>query len=176
MGTGVYVAGPGVGASAAGPGGPHGTYIEHPIPIAGPPLDHRHAMTTVADTLERPRPGRGTGHPVDMLAWARRLSESAEAIATAAARPGGAGAIGSALAQIEAALANLERGSDAMEAVARARLAHAAVVLGDPWNDVVVARTAHDFDELGRALANARRACETVRRGAGPILAELSAV
>jgi hypothetical protein len=50
------------------------------------------------------------------------------------------------------------------------------LLLGDPWNHVVVARTAHDFEDLGRALANARRACERVRRNAGPILAELTAV
>ena len=68
------------------------------------------------------------------------------------------------------------RGSQEMEGLARARLTPATVLLGDPWNDVVVARTARDFEDLARALANARRACEKVRENAGPILAELTAV
>jgi hypothetical protein len=63
-----------------------------------------------------------------------------------------------------------------MEGVARARLTDATVLLGDPWNDVLVARTTRDFEDLARALANARRACEKARRNAGPILAELTAV
>jgi hypothetical protein len=106
--------------------------------------------------------------------WTRRPSESAESIATAAANPGTAAAIASSLAHIEAALENLERGTEEMEALARARLAQATVLLGDPWNQDLLARTAHDFDDLARALANTRRACEKVRRSAGPILAELT--
>jgi len=126
--------------------------------------------------LAQPSPGPSTEHPADLLWWAHRLSDSAEAVATAAASPGAAAAIASALAQIEAALENLERGTDEMNGIARARLTHATVLLGEPWNHAVVARTAHDFDDLARALANARRACEKVRRNAGPILAELTAV
>ena len=126
----------------------------------------------------RPPPGRSTdgGNPVDLLRWAHRLSDSAEAICAAAASPGAATAIAAALGHIETALDNLERGSEEMEGLARACLTHATVLLGDPWSDAVVARTARDFEDLGRALANARRACEKVRRNAGPILAELTTV
>jgi hypothetical protein len=135
-------------------------------------------MTNLVDTIgvAQRSPRASTGHPADLLWWAQRLSDSAEAISTAAASPGAAAAIASALAHIETALENLERGAGEMEALARARLTHATVVLGDPWNDVVVARTVHDFEDLARALANARRACEKVRRTAGPVLAELTAV
>lgn len=123
-------------------------------------------------------PGRSTdgGNPADLLWWAHRLSDSAEAIRAAAASPGAGAAIAAALGHIETALQNLERGSQEMEGLARARLTPATVLLGDPWNDVVVARTARDFEDLARALANARRACEKVRENAGPILAELTAV
>ena len=135
-------------------------------------------MRNAAGTIDvaRPVPGAATDHPADLLWWTRRLSDSAEAIATAAASPGAAAAIASGLAHIETALESLERGTEEMEALARARLACATVVLGEPWNHALVARTAHDFDDLARALANARRACEKVRRNAGPILAELTAV
>jgi len=114
--------------------------------------------------------------PEDLLSSAHRLSAAAEAIASTAASPGAAAAIASALAHVETALERLERGTDEMEGLARARLTRAAVLLGDPWDDVVVARTARDFEDLARALANARRACEKVRQNAGPILAELTSV
>jgi hypothetical protein len=136
-------------------------------------------MTTIADRpdVEHTSSSRSTGgNPADLLESAHRLTDSAEAICAAAATPGAAAAIAAALGQIETALANLERGTGEMEELARARLRTATVVLGDPWNDVLVARTARDFDDLARALANARRACEKVRRSAGPILAELTAV
>jgi hypothetical protein len=122
--------------------------------------------------------GRSIGgvNPADLLWWARHLSDSAEAIGAAAASPGAADAIAAALGHIERALENLERGTEDMERLARTRLTSAAVLLGDPWNDMVVARTARDFEDLVRALANARRACEKVRHNAGPILAELTAV
>jgi hypothetical protein len=123
-----------------------------------------------------PGPSTPAGTPADLVCWAQQLSDSAEATATAAGTPGAAAAIASALAHIETALENLERGADEMEGVARARLTDATVLLGDPWNDVLVARTTHDFEDLARALANARRACEKVRRNAGPVLAELTAV
>ncbi len=122
--------------------------------------------------------GRSTGseNPADLLRWAHRLSDSAEAICAAAASPGAAAAIAAALGRIETALENLERGTEEMGRLARERLTSATVLLGDPWNDMVVARTARDFEELARALANARRACEKVRHNAGPILAEFTAV
>jgi hypothetical protein len=134
-------------------------------------------MTSLTGTIDvaQPSPGPSTEHP-DLLRWTHRLADSAEEVATAAASAGAAAAIASALAQIETALENLERGTAEMEALARARLTRATVLLGDPWNDVVVARTAHDFEDLARALANARRACEKVRLNAGPSLAELTAV
>jgi hypothetical protein len=123
-------------------------------------------------------PGTSTaaGNPADVVCWARQLSDSAEAVAMAAGTPGAAAAIASTLAHIETALEHLEGGTDEMEGLARARLTHATTVLGDPWNHVLVARTTHDFADLARALANARRACEKVRRNVGPILAELTAV
>jgi hypothetical protein len=122
--------------------------------------------------------GRLTGceNPTELLRWAHRLSDSAAAICAAAASPGADAAIAAALGHIETALENLERGTEEMERLARARLAPATVLLGDPWNDTVVARTARDFDDLARALANARRACEKVRHNAGPILAEFTAL
>lgn len=131
-------------------------------------------MTNLGSTIDvaQPSSGPSTEHPADVLLWTRRLSDSAESIATAAASPGAAAAIASALAHIETALENLERGPEEMEALARARLA--TVLLGDPWNQDLVARTAHDFDDLARALANARRPCEKVRRNAGAVLAELT--
>jgi hypothetical protein len=121
-------------------------------------------------------PSPAAPNPTELVRWAQRLSDSAEAIAAAAGTPGAAGAIASALAHIETALETLERGTSEMEGVARGRLTDATVLLGDPWNDVLVARTTRDFEELARALANARRACDRVRRSAGPILAELTAV
>ncbi|HEX2104780.1 MAG TPA: hypothetical protein VHF51_14080 [Solirubrobacteraceae bacterium] len=134
-------------------------------------------MTNLGDRIGVAQPSPGpSGHPADVLWGAHRPSDSAEAIATAAVSAGAAAAIASALAHIEIALENLERGTEEMEGLARARLRHATVLLGDPWNHVIVARTAHDFEDLARAFANARRACEKVRRNAGPILAELTAV
>jgi hypothetical protein len=152
--------------------------MERPIPISGAPVHDCQVMTNVAAITgpAQRSPSPSPDPPADLLRSARRLSDTAAAMAAAAASPGAAAAIASALAHIETALENLERGSDEMEGLARARLTHATVLLGDPWNDVVVARTAHDFEDLARALANARRACEKVRRNAGPILAELSAV
>jgi hypothetical protein len=134
-------------------------------------------MTNLAGEIhvEQASPSPEGGAPIDLLGWARRLSDSAEAISRAAASPGADAAVGTALGQIEAALAYLERGTEEMEGLARARLTRATVLLGDPWKQVVVARTARDFEELARALANARRACEKVRQNAGPILAELTA-
>jgi hypothetical protein len=123
-----------------------------------------------------PDPSTAERNPADLVGWARQLSDSADAVARAARTPGAAAGIASALAHIETALAHLERGTDEMEAVARARLTRAVTVLGDPWNHVLVARTTRDFADLARALANARRACEKARRSAGPILAELTAV
>jgi hypothetical protein len=135
-------------------------------------------MRNVAGTLDdaQPLPAASTDHPVDLVLWTRRLSDSAEAIAAAAASPGAAAALAPALAHIETAVESLERGVDEMETLARARLACATVVLGDPWSHEVVARTAREFEDLARALANARLACEKVRRNAGPLLAELTAV
>jgi hypothetical protein len=123
-----------------------------------------------------PGPSTSAGTPADLLCWAQQLSDSAEAIATAAGTPGATAAIASALAHIEATLGNLERGTDEMEDVAQARLTQATALIGGPWSHMLVARTTHDFEDLARALANARRACEKVRRNAGPILAELTAV
>jgi hypothetical protein len=122
------------------------------------------------------RSSTGGGDPADLLRWARRLTDSAEAISTAATSAGAGPAIAMALGHIETAIEHLERGTEQMEGLARARLTHATLVLGEPWNDVVVARTARDFQDLARGLANARRACEKVRQNAGPILAELTAV
>jgi hypothetical protein len=119
------------------------------------------------------RPSYDGGSPADLLQSARRLTDSAEAVSTAAARPGAAGAVAAALGHIETSLEHLEQGTEQMERLARERLTQATVLLGEPWNDVVVARTARDFEDLARALANARRACEKVRQHAGPILAEL---
>ena len=135
-------------------------------------------MRNVARAIDiaPPPPGASWEHPADLLWWTRRLSDSAEAIARAAASPGAAVAIAEGLAHIETALESLERGTDEMEALARARLTSATAVLGDPWNQAVVARTAHDFEDLAQALANARLACEKVRANAGPILAELTAI
>ena len=106
--------------------------------------------------------GRSTGgeNPADLLWCAHRPSDSAEAISAAVASPSAAAAIAAALGHIETALENLERGTEEMERLARARLTSATVLLGDRWSDMVVARTARDFEELARALANARRACE----------------
>jgi hypothetical protein len=134
-------------------------------------------MTKLAGVAQA-SPGHSTGGgiPADLLRSAHRLSDSAEAIRAAAGSPGAAAAIAAALAHIETALENLERGTEEMERLARARLTLARVLLGDPWSDAVVARTADDFEDLARALANARRACEKVRQSAGPILAELTAV
>jgi hypothetical protein len=135
-------------------------------------------MRNIAGTtlVAQPLSGASTDHPGDLLRWTRRLSDSAAAIATAAASPGAAAAVASALAHIETALRSLERGAGEMEALAGARLTNATAVLGDPWSHAVVARTAHDFEDLARALANARLACEKVRRNTGPILAELTAL
>jgi hypothetical protein len=130
----------------------------------------------VAQAPQRSDRSGGAGNPADLLRWAHRLTDSAEAVSTAAASPGSDAAIAAALGHIETALEHLERGAEQMERLARARLTQATAVLGEPWNDVVVARTARDFEDLGRALANARRACGKVRQNAGPILAELAAV
>ena len=108
--------------------------------------------------------------------WAALLSESAQGMRVAAGTPACAAAIAQSLGCVEAALSDLEQAVAEMEAVAGDHLYRASVLLGGRWNDVTVARTAHEFQELGRALANARRACGTVRRGAGPVLAELTAM
>jgi hypothetical protein len=178
MGIGVYVrAGTAACGAAEIPAAPHGGYIERPMLISRRPLqdaahdrprEHNRRRTAV------PRSAAGeSGGPVVVDAPSLRLGRGNH---HGGREPGRCRAIGSALAHIERTLENLERGTDEMEALARVRLTRATVLLGDPWNHVVVARTAHDFEDLARALANARRACEKVRRNAGPILAELTAV
>ena len=94
----------------------------------------------------------------------------------AAEAPGGAAAIAAALGPMQAALEELERAVDAMETVARERLEKATALLAGRWTYVNAARTAHEFEELVRVLANARRACGTARECAGPIVAELAAI
>jgi hypothetical protein len=136
-------------------------------------------MTNLAAGIDVTDPSAGGGaggeNPADLLGWAHRLADSAEAICAAAGSPGARVAIAAALAHIETALENLERGAEEMERLAHASVTRAMVLLGDPWDDAVVVRTARDFEDLSRALANARLACEKVRRNAGPILAELAA-
>jgi hypothetical protein len=112
----------------------------------------------------------------DLHRSAARLAESAQEVRAAAGTPGCAAAIAPSLGCVEATLADLEQAVTGMEAVAAERLEHAALLLGGRWNDVTVARSVHEFQELARALANARRACAVVRHGAGPSLAELTAV
>jgi hypothetical protein len=63
-----------------------------------------------------------------------------------------------------------------METVAGERLEKATALLAGRWTYVNAARTVHEFEELARALSNARRACQTARECAGPILAELAAI
>jgi hypothetical protein len=73
-------------------------------------------------------------------------------------------------------LASLERAVEEMEAAAEDQRCRATVLLGGRWDAVSVARTVHEFHESRRALANARRACQTARVCGGPVLAELTAI
>jgi hypothetical protein len=77
---------------------------------------------------------------------------------------------------LEAGVGEPRARSRCHEAVAQDRLSRAAGLLGGRWNDVSVARNVREFNDLGRALANARRACQTARACRGPILAELTAI
>lgn len=114
--------------------------------------------------------------PADLDRAASLLRASAGAMRLAAEAPGSASAIAAALGAMEAALEDLERAVDAMETVARERLEKATALLAGRWTYVNVARTTREFEELVRAVSNARRACETARECAGPVLAELTAI
>jgi hypothetical protein len=119
---------------------------------------------------------RVTAAPADLDRAAMHLLSSAVAMRLAAREPGSASAIAAALGPMEAALRELERAADAMETVARERLEKATALLAGRWTHVNAARTGHEIEELVRALSNARRACQTARECAGPILAELAAL
>jgi hypothetical protein len=133
------------------------------------------AIATTRDALSEVGP-RVTAAPADLDRAALILLASAGAVRLAAEVPGSASALAAALGPMEAALEELERAADAMETVARERLEKATALLAGRWTYVNAARTAHEFQELARALSNARRACQTARECAGPILAELAAI
>jgi hypothetical protein len=133
------------------------------------------AIATTGDPLPDGGP-RVTAAPADLHRAALLLLASARAMRVAAETPGSASAIAAALGPMEAALGELERAADAMETVAGQRLEKATALLAGRWTYVNAARTAHEIDELARALSNARRACQKAREGAGPILAELAAI
>jgi hypothetical protein len=133
------------------------------------------AVATTGDALSEVGP-HVSGAPADLDRAASLLLASAVAMRLAAKAPGSASAIPASLGPMEAALENLERAVDAMETVARERLEKATALLAGRWTYVGTARTAHEFDELARALANARRACQTARECAGPILAGLTTI
>jgi hypothetical protein len=133
------------------------------------------AIATTADALSEVGP-RVTVAPADLDRAALRLLASAGAMRLAAEAPGSASAIAAALGPMEAALGELERAADAMETVASERLEKAMALLAGRWTYVNAARTAHELEELVRALSNARRACQTARECAGPVLAELAAI
>jgi hypothetical protein len=133
------------------------------------------AIATTGDALSEVGP-RVTAAPANLDRAALRLLASAGAVRLAAEAPGNASAIAAALGPMEAALAELERAADAMETVARERLETATALLGGRWTYVDAARTAREFEELARALSNARRACQTARDCAGPVVAELAAI
>ena len=133
------------------------------------------AIATPGDALSEVRP-RVAAAPADLDRAASLLLASAGVMRRAAEAPGSASAIAAALGPMEAALGELERAADAMETVARERLDKATALLAGRWTHVNAARTAHEIEELGRALTNARRACQTARECAGPALAELAAL
>jgi hypothetical protein len=133
------------------------------------------AIPTTGDALSEVGPCV-TAAPADLDRAALLLLASAGAMRLAAEAPGNAAAIAAALGPMEAALAELERAADAMETVARERLEKATALLAGRWTYVNAARTASEFEELARALSNARRACQTARDCAGPIVAELAAI
>ena len=132
------------------------------------------AIATPGDALSEVRP-RVAAAPADLDRAASLLLACAGIMRRAAEAPGSASAIAAALGPMEAALGELERAADAMETVARERLDKATALLAGRWTHVNAARTAHEIEELGRALTNARRACQTARECAGPTLAELEA-
>jgi hypothetical protein len=133
------------------------------------------AIATSGDALSGVGP-RVTAAPADLDRAALLLLASAGAVRVAAEAPGSASAIAAALGPMEAALGELERAADAMETAARGRLENATALLAGRWTYVSAARTTHEFEELAGALSNARRACQTARECAGPILAELAAI
>ena len=133
------------------------------------------AIATTRDALSEVGP-RVTAAPADLDRAALILLASAGAVRLAAEVPGSASALAAALGPMEAALEELERAADAMETVARERLEKATALLAGRWTHVNAARTAHEIEELVRALTNARRACQTARECAGPLLAELAAL
>jgi len=133
------------------------------------------AIATPGDALSEVRP-RVAAAPADLDRAASLLLACAGIMRRAAEAPGSASAIAAALGPMEAALGELERAADAMETVARERLDKATALLAGRWTHVNAARTAHEIEELGRALTNARRACQTARECAGPALAELAAL
>jgi len=132
------------------------------------------AIATPGDALSEVRP-RVAAAPADLDRAASLLLACAGIMRRAAEAPGSASAIAAALGPMEAALGELERAADAMETVARERLDKATALLAGRWTHVNAARTAHEIEELVRALTNARRACQTARECAGPTLAELAA-
>jgi hypothetical protein len=133
------------------------------------------AIATTGDA--RPEGGpRVSAAPADLDRAAVVLLASAGAMRLAAEAPGSASAVAAALGPMEAALGELERAADAMETVASERLEKAMALLAGRWTYVNAARTAHELEELVRALSNARRACQTARECAGPVLAELAAI
>jgi 2',3'-cyclic-nucleotide 2'-phosphodiesterase (5'-nucleotidase family) len=133
------------------------------------------AIATPGDALSEVRP-RVAAAPTELDRAASLLLASAGVMRRAAEAPGSASAIAAALGPMEAALGELEQAADAMETVARERLEKATALLAGRWTHVNAARTAHEIEDLARALANARLACQTARECAGPILAELAAL
>jgi hypothetical protein len=133
------------------------------------------AIATTGDALSEMGP-HVTRTPAGLDRAAQLLLASAGAMRLAAEAPGSDSAIAGALGPMEAALEELERAADAMETVASERLEKAMALLAGRWTYVNAARTAHELEELVRALSNARRACQTARECAGPVLAELAAI
>src|SRR3954464_3641699 len=124
------------------------------------------AIATPGDVLSDPGP-RVTAAPADLDRAASLLLASAGAMRRSAEEPGSASAIAAALGPMEAALGELERAADAMETVARERLDAATALLAGRWTHDNAARTAHEIEELVRALTNARRACPNRARVRG---------
>ena len=71
---------------------------------------------------------------------------------------------------------NLERPAAGWRRSRASGCRRGTALLGGRWTYVGAAWTVHEFDELARAFSNARRACQTARECAGPILAELTAI